>query len=472
MAGYEYDMIVIGSGPAGQKCAVQAAKLGKRVVVVDINPSVGGVCLHDGTIPSKSFREAIVHFTGYRFRTHFGEAYRVKQRVEMKDLTTWSGAIVENIEQTLRNQLARNRVEVICGFGTLQNANCVQVKQRNHQETLCAETIVIATGTKPRRPKDFEFDNEVILDSNGILYMERLPKSLAVVGGGVIGCEYGSMFATLGVDVTIIEARPAILGFVDRELQETLAYQLRRRGVTLLLNEKVVKCRRSPDGRAVTFLESGKRVVSEVLLVSAGRVGNVEELGLDQVGITHDAEVGKIQVNEHFQTSVPNIYAVGDITGIGNLASTAIEQGRRAACHALKLDDPFPNFPVPWGIFTIPEIAMVGRTESQLTADRIPYETGVCRFEELERGKILGENEGMLKILFDRNSLQLLGVHVIGESSAELIHIGQMAMALQADLHFLMHQVFTYPSLSQAYKIAALDGFNKVVSTRGLPDEA
>lgn len=467
---YDYDLVVIGSGPGGQKAAIQAAKLRKRVAVVDVNHLIGGVCLHDGTIPSKSFREAIMYLSGYRERSHYGDAYRVKHNVEMSDLVSRSQSIVDDIEQTIRSQFIRNNIEVIHGFGSLIDAHQVRIKNGKREMTVSAEFIVIATGTRPWRPPSFEFDNDVILDSDGILHMKKLPRTLSVVGGGVIGCEYGSMFSALGLKVTIVEARSSVLSFLDQELIDSFCYQLRAQKATIIVNDKVVRCTRSPDGRAVTYLESGKRIVTDVLLISAGRVGNVEGLGLAEVGIVH-SERGLISVNEHYQTSLPNVYAVGDVIGFPALASTSLEQGRRAACHACGLHDRGFDLELPYGVYTIPEIAMIGKTERELSLAKVPYETGLARFSEIERGRIIGEDAGVLKLLFHRHTLQLLGVHIIGEGAAELIHIGQTVMGFQGGIDYLTHAVFNYPTLSQAYKTAALDGLNKIVATEGLPDE-
>lgn len=468
--GPEYDIIIIGSGPGGQKAAIQAAKLGKRVAIIDSKDHVGGTCLHDGTIPSKSFREAILHLSGYRERSHYGEAYRVKQNVCMEDLTSRCDNIITDVEQTIRSQLIRNNVEVIQGMGSFIDPHHIRVRNGNVESILSTQIVVIATGTRPWRPTTFAFDGEVIHDSDTILKMKRLPRTLSIVGGGVIGCEYGSMFSALGIKVTIVEAQSQLLGFVDRELVESLTFSLRQQKTSIVVNDKVVRCGRSPDGRAVTYLESGKRIVTDVLLVSAGRVGNVESLNLDKAGIKADNR-GRVIVNEFYQTEVPNVYAVGDIIGFPALASTALEQGRRAACHAFGLRDKGFDLPLPYGVYTIPEIGMIGKTEQQLSQERVPYEVGISRFSEVERGKIIGEDTGVLKLLFHRGTLQVLGVHIIGESAAELIHIGQAVMSFNGGIDYLAQVVFNYPTLSQSYKTAALDGLNKVLAARGLPEE-
>jgi NAD(P) transhydrogenase len=467
---YDFDLIVIGSGPGGQKAAIQAAKLGKRVAVIEKKNEIGGACLHDGTIPSKSFREAIMHLSGFRERKHYGQAYRVKQHIEISDLTKRTAGIVADVEQTMRSQLIRNNVEVLQGVASFADKNTIKVKQGNREQVFTGDYVVIAVGTRPWRPQQFEFDGDIILDSDTILHLKKLPKSLSVVGGGVIGCEYGSMLAALGIKVTIVEARAGILGFVDHELVDSLVYRLREQKVSIITNDKVIKCARSPDGRAVTYLESGKRIVTETLLVSAGRVGNIDGLGLDKVGI-EATERGLIKVNQHYQTSMSNIYAVGDAIGSPALASTSLEQGRRAACHAFGLSDRGLDLPLPYGIYTIPEVAMVGKTENELSATKTPYEVGIARFSEVERGKIIGDDAGVLKLLFHRHTLQVLGVHIIGESASELIHIGQTVMGFEGGIDYLSQAVFNYPTLSQAYRTAALDGLNKVVATQGLPDE-
>ncbi|MCL4125189.1 UNVERIFIED_CONTAM: hypothetical protein GTU68_049586 [Idotea baltica] len=332
-----------------------------------MNPFVGGVCLHDGTIPSKSFREAIMHLSGYRERAHYGRAYRVKHNVTMKDLTKRSSGIITDCEQTVRAQLHRNKVDIIEGYGSLVDANTIKVTNGDHEVLLTTDFCVLATGTRPWHPPGFDFDGEVVLDSDSILHMENLPKSLSVVGGGVIGCEYGSMFAALGIKVTIVEARPQILGFVDSELVDSLVYKLREQKAVVVTNDKVIRCTRTDDGRAVTYLESGKRIVTHRLLVSAGRQGNVEKLNLDSVGIEHDAR-GRISVNANYQTSLKNVYAVGDVIGFPALASTSMEQGRFATCHAFNVSEKNHNLPMPAGIYTVPEIATVGKTEEELSA--------------------------------------------------------------------------------------------------------
>lgn len=467
----EFDLVVIGSGPGGQKAAIQALKLGKRVAVVEANPSIGGNCLYDGTIPSKSFREAIMHLSGYRERSHYGQAYRVKQNIEMKDLNDRTDGISRDVEQTIRSQLLRNKSEIITGFASLIDEHTVKIKFDNTERIVHTDKIIIATGTRPWRPSSFDFDGVTILDSNDILRMQKIPSSLTVVGGGVIGCEYGSMFSALGTKVTILEQRDKILSFIDDELVDSLTYTLRMQKANIITGDKVIRCTKTTDGRAATYLESGRRIISEVLLVSAGRVGNTEGLNLEAVGLEANQR-GLIKVNEHYQTNVSNIYAVGDVIGAPALASTSMEQGRRAACHAFNLHDHSIEIPLPYGIYSIPEIGMVGATEVELRASKIPYEFGIARFSELERGKIIGDKLGVLKILFHRSTLRVLGVHIIGEGATELVHIGQSVMGFQGGLEYFVYAVFNYPTLAQIYKTAALDGWNKIIASEGLPEEA
>lgn len=466
----EYDLVVIGSGPGGQRAAIQALKLGKRVAIVDANPMVGGNCLHDGTIPSKSFREAIFYLSGWRQRSHYGKAYRVKERVEMLDLTERTSAIERDLEQTTRSQIQRNKGKIITGFASFVDPHRILVKNKATDQILVTEKVVIATGTRPRHPEGFEFDGKIILDSDQILRLDKIPNSLTVVGGGVIGCEYGSMFSALGVKVNILEQNDRILGFVDEELVDTLVHTLRQHKAAIVTGDKVLACTTSPDGRAVTYMESGRRIVSDRLLVSAGRVPNVEGLNIEKLGI-EQGKRGHIEVNKHYQTNIESVYAVGDVIGFPGLASTALEQGRRAACHAFGINDQASELPLPYGIYAIPEIAMVGQTEKQLVDERIPYEFGIARFNELERGKIIGDDTGLLKLLFHRNTLEILGIHIIGEAATELIHVGQAVMSFKGGIDYFANTVFNYPTLGQAYKTAALDGINKVIATQDLPDE-
>lgn len=456
-----YDMIVIGSGPSGQKAAIQAAKLKKRVCIVEASEKLGGVSSNTGTIPSKSFREAVMYLSGFRERSIYGPAYRVKSRITMSDLTFRIGNIVKHENHVIEDQLARNRIEIARGQASFADPNTVIIQGNGAVAAKSADYVVIAVGTRPHHPAGFEVDGDKVLDSDDVLTMKELPRTLTVVGGGVIGVEYASMFAVLGVEVTLIEQRKDILTFVDREIVEALQYHLRSLDITLRLGEEVSEVHRREDGAVETLLKSGKRVVTEAVLVSAGRQGAVDELNLNLVGIVPD-KYGRLKVNENFQTEVPHVYAVGDVIGSPALASTGMRQGRNAALHAFGYPHEMSDAPLPFGIWTIPEISTVGETEDSLTQKQIPYETGIARYKEIARGQLIGDELGMLKIIFHRETHKLLGIHVIGEGAAEIIHLGQAVQQLGGTIEYFVQGVFNYPTLTECYKVAALDGLNKV----------
>ncbi len=457
-----YDMIVLGSGPSGQKAAVQAAKLRKRVALIEASGVVGGVCSNTGTIPSKSFREAVLYLSGFRERSIYGSSYRVKSRITMTDLTFRIDSMVKHENDVIENQLSRNQIEVVRGKAAFVDPHRVVIEGKGFVTTKSADQLVIAVGTRPHHPPGFDVDGQKVLDSDDILTMKELPRSLTVVGGGIVGVEYASMFAVLGVHVTLVEQRKEILTFVDREIVEALQYHLRNLGIILRFGEEVTNVRKRDDGQVETSLKSGKKIVSETVLVSAGRQGNVDDLNLELVGIKAE-KYGRIAVNENYQTSVPNIYAVGDVIGFPALASTGMVQGRLAACHAFDVSSTqSEKIVLPYGIYTIPEISLVGETEDSLTEKEVPYETGISRYKEIARGQLIGDEVGMLKIIFHRETHQLLGVHVIGEGATELVHLGQAIIHLKGGLEYLTSGVFNYPTLTEAYKVAALDGMNKV----------
>ena len=458
---YQYDLLVVGSGPAGQRAAVQAAKIRKKVAIVDNREVVGGVCVNVGTIPSKSFKEAVVFLSGYRQRNIYGAGYRVKSEIKMSDLTFRCNRIMQTEIDVIRAQLARNQVEVIQGHASFADDHTLSIRSLSGETVRTADKILIGVGAKPFRPPNIEFNRETIFDSDDILSMKELPRTMTVVGGGVIGTEYGSMFAALGVHVTIVDARKRLLGFCDEEIIECLQYQMRSMGVTLRLGEEVKSCHQREDGQVITHLKSGKVIVSDVVLFSAGRRSATDDIGLDKAGIKTD-DRGKIIVNEHYQTNVDHVYAAGDVIGFPALASTSSAQGRRATCHAFGIDEQTNDVPLPYGIYSIPEISFVGLNEDELTKQEIPYETGIARYREIARGHILGDENGELKILFHRETRQLLGVHIIGEYATELVHIGQAVMALKGGLDYLKDAVFNYPTLAECYKVAAFDGYNKL----------
>jgi NAD(P) transhydrogenase len=456
-----YDLIVIGSGPAGQKAAIAAAKQNWRVAVVERRQELlGGVSLHTGTIPSKTIREAILHLTGYRHRDVYEERYRRKRDITMDDLRLMIRNVGQTEWQVVQDQFARNRVAVICGEASFIDPHRIEISVRSDSQVIEGRHILLAPGTKPARPGHIPFNGETIFDSDEILSLAKVPRSIIVVGGGVIGLEYAIMFATLGVQVTVIDGRDQLLEFCDREIIEALLHHARSLGMSFRLGESVVQIREPKPGRVAVELESGKRLMGETVLFSVGRSGDTAALRLERAGLEVDKR-GRIGCNSQFQTAVPHIYAVGDVVGFPALASTSMEQGRRAACHMLGREFEPCRF-MPYGLFTIPEISMVGQNEQQLTEERVPYEVGIARFSEIARGQIAGDHSGMLKLLFHRESRQLLGVHAIGESATEIIHIGQAVMSLGGTIDYFRDTVFNYPTMAECYKVAALDGLNKL----------
>jgi NAD(P) transhydrogenase len=455
-----YDMLVIGSGPAGQKAAIQAAKVGKKVGVIERKKVVGGICINSGTIPSKSLREAVLFLSGFRQRSLYGASYRVKKDITFEDLAQRCDHVVKAEQEVIQNQLIRNSVDFIIGTAAFIDAHRLSIRQDSESNEHTADYIVVAVGTEPARPPDIPFDGESIVDSDGLLSLKQLPKSLTIVGAGVIGCEYACILATLGIPVVLVERRPRLLEFVDSELVESLQYQMRNIGVTLRLNEEVVGVAKATDKIVVLQLKSGKQIRAPLLMYSAGRIGATKNLGLERIGIEPD-DRGRLKVNENYQTAVAHIYAAGDVIGFPALASTSMQQGRHAACHAFNLGCETSTHLLPYGIYSIPEISMVGRNEDELTRDGVPYEIGVARYREIARGQIIGDTVGMLKLLFHSETRALLGVHVIGEGATELVHIGQAVIAHGGKLDYFVDTVFNYPTLAECYKVAALAALNK-----------
>ena len=456
-----YDLVVIGSGPAGQKGAISAAKHGKKVAVIDRKGMLGGVSLHTGTIPSKTLREAILYMTGFRQRAFYGCDYAVKERIGKEDLSARVRIVQERELEVVRHQFRRNEITVIQGSAQFVDPHTIRVETESGDISLAAEKILIACGTRPARNPMIPFDGQTVIDSGEMESLSRIPKELIVVGAGVIGIEYASMCAALEIRVTIIEQRPEMLDFVDREIVEQLQYHLRNLDVILRFGEKVLSVEKDSSGAVVAILDSGKTVSAEALLYAVGRQTNADLLNLDAAGVEIDGR-GKISVNEHFQTAIPHIYAAGDVIGFPALAATSMEQGRLAASHMFGGAANNSAFPLPYGIYTIPEISMIGKTERQLTEEKIPYEVGVAKYDELARGQILGDQTGKLKLLFDPKNLKLLGLHIIGEGATELIHIGQAVLNTGATIEYFRDTVFNYPTLAEAYKVAALNGLNKL----------
>jgi NAD(P) transhydrogenase len=458
----EYDLVVIGSGPGGQKAAIAAAKLGRSVAVIEHDRMLGGVCTNTGTIPSKTLREAVLYLTGITQRELYGASYRVKENITPADLMARTQHVVDRERDVVRSQLIRNHIELFTGHGRFIDEHTVFVEDRNRGDhcSVHGKIIVIATGTKPARPPGVEFDEERVLDSDGILNLKALPASMVVVGAGVIGIEYASMFAALGTEVTVVEKRRSMLDFCDPEIVEALQFHLRDLAVTFRFGEEVTAVDVGAVG-TLTTLASGKQIPAEAVMYSAGRQGQTDELDLGIAGLEADSR-GRIFVDDQFKTKVDHIYAVGDVIGFPALASTSTEQGRLAVYHAF--GEPAHGMPelYPIGIYSIPEMSYVGATEVELTRDSIPYEVGISRYRELARGQIAGAPHGMLKLLVSPDDRRLLGVHIFGTNATELVHIGQAVMGCDGTIEYLVDAVFNYPTFAEAYKVAALDVMNKI----------
>jgi NAD(P) transhydrogenase len=467
-----YDLVVIGSGPAGQKAALNAAKLGKRVALVERENSVGGVCIHTGTIPSKAIREAVLHLTGIRERSLYGTAYAVKQNITMADLLYRCRHVVQNEVDVIRSQMTRNGVCMLFGTASFVDANTLRITSNVDIDgdgaadsyEVKAKHILIACGTEPARPANVPFTANKVIDSNELLRLAELPKSMIIVGGGVIGVEYACMLAATGVHMTLVESRPRLLEFVDDEIGESLQFRLREMGIRLRLGESVDHIDVIEDGKGghvEATLKSRKKVCADTLLYANGRQGATEGLNLPAAGLTADNR-GRLKVNETYQTEVPHIYAAGDVIGFPALAATSMEQGRLAAGHMFHQMTEAVSPLFPYGIYTIPEISMVGQTEQSLTQSNTPYEVGIARYREIARGQLIADPHGQLKLLFHPDSRRLLGVHAIGTGATELIHIGQTVMAAGLPIDYFVEAIFNYPTLAECYKVAALDGLNRV----------
>ena len=460
---YDYDLVSIGSGPAGQRAAVQTAKLGKRAAVVDKSRSVGGICLDTGTIPSKTLREAVVAYTNVAGKGERLPWARVDARPTAQQLLAGIDHVVTREVDIIEHQLRRNDVTVLSGTAHFVDPHTLEIAGEDGVRRVTAENIVIAVGTEPAAPPGTKADGEVILTTNHAVTLAHLPRSMAVVGAGVIGIEYASIFAAAGVSVTLVEKRETALDFLDREIVDELIHQMRSRNVTLRFGETVASLAISGDQprRAVLNLESGKRIVADAVLFSAGRTAATDSLNLAAAGLANDAR-GRIAVDAQFRTPIPHIFAAGDVIGYPSLAATSSEQGRLAACAAFGVDAGPLESHFPIGIYAIPEISMVGAPEHELTAKRVPYETGVARYREIARGQILGDHSGMFKMLFHREDRRLLGIHCIGTGATELVHIGQAVLGLGGGLDYFLKTVFNYPTLAECYKVAALDASNKL----------
>ena len=466
MAEFDYDLLVIGSGPAGQRAAIQAAKLDKRVAVVERRAVIGGVCLNTGTIPSKTLREAVMHLSGYRQHELYGASYSVKQNITMDDLLFRADHVMRHEIDVTRHQLMRNRVELLSAEAAFVDPHTLRITYLDGrgQRLVTAAHVVIATGTNATQDARVPCDGSHIFLSDDIVGLDRLPRSLAVIGAGVIGLEYASMFAALGVRVTLVDKRERLLPFVDGEIVDALVYHLRQNRMSIRLGEEVRNLEAISDERGERVrinLASGKQITTEKALYSIGRTGATRALNLSEAGINTNGR-GYLNVNEHYQTEAEHVYAVGDVIGFPSLASTSMEQGRLAACHAFGLDATSVPELFPYGIYAIPEISMVGRTEEELTREGVPYEVGKAHYREIARGQIIGDRIGLLKLIFHIDTHKLLGVHILGEGASELIHIGQAVMAFDGTVEYFINTVFNYPTLAECYKTAAFDGINRL----------
>ena len=456
-----YDLIVIGSGPGGQRAAIQGAEAGKRVAMIEKQSAIGGVCINTGTIPSKTMREAVLHLSGFYSKNFYGANRGAAATITMSDVIFRIQRVVENEVGVTQDQLKRNGVDVLHGTGKFMDPHHLRVENGNGFAEFESEYIVIATGTKPAKNPKVPINGRNIIDSDQILSMPQIPRTLIVVGGGVIGVEYACMFATLGVRVIIVEKRPRLLEFADTEMVEALSYQMRDHRATMRLNEEVESVEALPDGKVAANLVSKKRINADALLYAVGRQGNVDRLDLAAAGIEADNR-GRIKVDTDFRTTQPHIFAVGDVIGFPSLASVSMEQGRIAAARAFGVQVQTDPESYPYGIYTIPQISFIGKTEEQLTDADVPYEVGVAYYREIARGQIAGHTDGRLKLLFHRETLDLLGVHIFGENAAELLHIGQAVFKLKGKITYFIDTVFNYPTLAECYKTAAFNGLNRL----------
>ncbi|TWF56388.1 Si-specific NAD(P)(+) transhydrogenase [Neorhizobium alkalisoli] len=459
----QYDLIVVGSGPAGRRAAIQAAKLDKKVLVIEQGRRVGGVSVHTGTIPSKTLRETALNLSGWRERGFYGKAYRVKQEISADDLRRRLLITLDHEVEVLEHQFARNRVQHMRGKASFVSPDTLEIqKDDNDVVQVSAKSILLAVGTRPFRPDYMPFDGRSVIDSDELLEMQNLPRSLVVIGAGVIGIEYATIFSALDTAVTVIDPKATMLDFIDKEIVEDFTYQLRDRNMKLMLGQKAEKVEHMPDGKVQVTVDSGRRIITDMVLFAAGRMGATDTLNLAAAGLEADSR-GRLRVNpETFETSVPGIFAAGDVVGFPSLASTSMEQGRIAARVAVGAIAKEPQKYFPYGIYSVPEISTVGLTEEEMKERGIPYECGIARFRETSRGHIMGLDSGMLKLIFSMKTRRLLGVHIIGETATELVHIGQAVLNLKGTVEYFVENTFNYPTLAEAYKIAGLDAWNRM----------
>ncbi|MFN3320704.1 Si-specific NAD(P)(+) transhydrogenase [Rhizobium sp. TH135] len=458
----QYDFVVIGSGPAGRRAAIQAAKLEKKVLVIEKGTRVGGVSVHTGTIPSKTLRETALNLTGWRERGFYGRSYRVKQEINADDLRRRLLITLDHEVEVLEHQFSRNRVQQMRGTARFIDAQTIEVTKEDGEVLhVQAKSVLLAVGTRPFKPSHIPFDGSSIIDSDEILEIKELPRSMIVIGAGVIGIEYATIFSALDTAVTVVEPRDTMLDFIDKEIVEDFTYQLRDRNMKLIFGQTVEGVEKV-DGKCRVTLKNGRVLTAEMVLFAAGRVGAVDSLNLEAAGLEADNR-GRLKVNpETFQTAVPSIYAAGDVVGFPSLASTSMEQGRIAARHAVGAPAHEPPQFFPYGIYAVPEISTCGLTEEEVIQRSIPYETGIAHFRETSRGHIMGLDSGMLKMIFSLKTRRLLGVHIVGEGATELVHIGQAVLNLKGTVEYFVENTFNYPTLAEAYKIAGLDAWNRM----------
>ena len=463
MTSTHFDLIVIGSGPAGEKAGAQAAYFGKRVAVIEYADHVGGSCINTGTIPSKTLRESALYFSGLKQRGLYGIDYSLKENLTIQDFMHHERDVVERERKRILQNLTLHHIELVHGRASFEDPNTVSVSGPDGVRQLRSDVILISTGSKPYRPPEIAFDDVQVFDSDTFLQMEQIPQSLAVIGGGVIGCEYASVFIALGVKVVLVDGRDRLLPFLDAEVSERLRTRLAALGMQFWFNERPVKISATPVGiDAEIKMKSGKVLQTETVLFAAGRRAAVDALALEKAGLAVN-DRGYLSVDENYCTAVPHIYAAGDVIGFPALASTSMEQGRVAVCHAFgfKYKQRVASM-LPMGIYTIPEISAVGETEESCREKKIDYCVGRALYANNARGHIIGDTAGMIKLIFARADKKLLGVSIIGESATELIHIGMLVLDNHRTIDEFIEEVFNYPTLSEGYKYAAYDGLGNL----------
>jgi NAD(P) transhydrogenase len=472
-----FDLLVVGAGPAGEKGAAQAAYFGKRVCMIERAPKPGGAAVNTGTIPSKTLRETALYFSGLRQRGLYGIEYHVQDNITISDFMYRERAVVEAAWNLIDENFAHHGITVVQGTAKLVDAHTMEVNRFHDTSRLTADVILLATGSHPLRPASIPFDGEVVVDSDDILMLQRIPQRMVVIGGGVVGCEYAGIFGALGCRVTIVNQRERLLTQLDAEVSEALRADMTRRlGVQVLLNAEVTQVR--VDGAekeriATVTLNDGTEIVADCVLCSVGREGSTRDMGLDAVGVRTNAR-GFILVNENFRTSVPSVFAAGDVIGYPALAAVSMEQARVAMCHAFDFKYKDQVSPVlPYGVWTVPEIAMVGETEESAREKGLSFETGKASYRTNLRGQIIGDLDGFVKLIFQRDDQKLLGCSVFGENACELIHVAAAVLSFGGTIDYFIQGVFNYPTLSDSYKYAAYDGLQRMAKrasrTMGLP---